>query len=85
MSLQFTSEQFRQLKSERLPVFIEDPASQAKYVIISQDEYRRIISEDLQREIKLGVDEVERGEVAEWDVEAVIAEAKRRFDTEELS
>ncbi len=79
MTLQFTSEQFRQLQSQSVPVFVEDPASEAKYVILSQDEYRSMLGEELDRELQIAIDEVERGEVEEWDVEAVIAEAKRRF------
>lgn len=76
MSLQFTSEQFRQLQSQRVPVFVEDPASQAKYVILSQEEYRRILDEELRKELQVAFDEADAGEEEDWSLDAFLAKAR---------
>lgn len=67
------------LQSQGSPLRIEDDQTNQFYVLVSDQEYRRLLGEELDRELQIAIDEVERGEVAEWDVEAVIAEAKRRL------
>jgi hypothetical protein len=79
MSIQLTSEQFRALQSQSLPVVIEDPESRSRYVIISREEYRCLTEDEFRREVQRGIDDAERGELEKWDVEAIIAEAERRF------
>lgn len=48
-----------------------------------QDTLRRIKLEHLRREIAVGLEAAERGEVAPLDIEATIAEGKRRLAAKE--
>lgn len=79
MSLQFTSEQFQQLQSQHAPVFVEDPVSQAKYVILSQEEYHRIFDEELRQELQVAFDDVAAGRVEEWNLEEFLSKARREI------
>jgi hypothetical protein len=74
-----TSEQRSALQSSGSPFYIEDDQAHKLYVLVPQAEYRRLLGEELDREIQIGIDQADRGELEEWDVEAVIAEAERRF------
>lgn len=79
MTLKLTTEQLQALEGQSAPVYVDSQGEEPRYVILPQDEYRRLLGEELRREIQRGIDDADRGACEEWDVEAIIAEANRRF------
>lgn len=79
MSIQLTPEQFQALQSQPLPVLVEDPVSQAQYVIISRAEFVGLTDEECRREVQRGIDDADADLLEEGDVEAIIAEAQRQY------
>jgi len=61
------------------PIPIEDEQSQNQYVLLTKDDYFRLHDEYLRRELQVAFDQVDRGEVSDLDMDAVIAEAHRRY------
>ena len=51
----------------------------AIHLLDAQDRVREQQLEDLRREIALGLEECERGDVAELDIEEIIGEARRQL------
>ena len=49
-------------------------------LLMEQDIERGWSLEDLRREIQIGLDQAERGELKPLDMEAIKAEARRRFE-----
>ena len=60
------------------PVAVQDDRTQKFYILLSQDEYRRLLDDELRRELQIGFDQSDRGEAETWDIEATLAEAHRR-------
>lgn len=79
MSVQLTDEQRDALLRSTGPIEIHDSVMQQHYMLLPKTEYLRLVDDQLRREIQLGIDQADRGELEEWDVEAVIAEANRRY------
>lgn len=60
------------------PLKIEDDQSQKCYVLVSQDEFRHWIEAELRRELQIGFDQADAGDVEDWDVEEILKEAHTR-------
>jgi antitoxin ParD1/3/4 len=56
-----------------------DLVIEAIHLLDAQDRVRQQQLDDLRREIALGLDECERGEVAELDIDEIIGEARRQL------
>jgi antitoxin ParD1/3/4 len=56
-----------------------DLVIEAIHLLDAQDRVRQQQLEDLRREIDIGLGECERGEIAELDIEEIIAEARRQL------
>lgn len=78
MTLNLTTEQLQTLQAKLPPVFVHDPATHQRYVILPQAEYARLLDYELRIEIQRGIDDAESGNVKEWNLQEIIAEAKRR-------
>jgi antitoxin ParD1/3/4 len=50
-----------------------------------KEEMGQLRLEDLRREIAIGIEQIERGEVAPWDLEKTKAEVRRRLREKEDS
>lgn len=74
-----TAEQQHVLEQEQAPVFIVNAAGSATHVVLPIAEARRWFDEYVRRELQIGFDQAERGDVGAWDIEATLAEARRRF------
>ena len=60
------------------PISIEDDQTQNFYVLLSKEDYCRLHDEYIRRELQVAFDQVDRGEVSELDMDALLAEAHRR-------
>jgi hypothetical protein len=61
------------------PIPFEDDQTQNQYVLLSKDDYLRLHDDYIRRELQIAFDQVDRGEVADLDIKAVVAEAHRRY------
>ncbi len=79
MTPRLTSEMRQALQSHPgEPVEILDDETQSVYLLIDREHLSKLWDEMVRRELQLGFDAIDRGEVAELDIEATIAEARRR-------
>jgi antitoxin ParD1/3/4 len=52
---------------------------QALRLLNEQDQIRQMRLEELRREVAIGIEQIERGQVVPFDAEAIIAEGKARM------
>ena len=64
---------------QQSPLEVQDERGELQYVIMRKDEFNRLLEHDFQQWLKIGLDQADRGEVAEWDTDEMLAEARRRF------
>lgn len=60
------------------PVEIEDDQTKRIYVLVPKEGFRRMVDDALRRELQIGFDQADSGDVADWNIEEIIAEAHRR-------
>jgi hypothetical protein len=60
------------------PIPIQDDQSNSFYVLLPQDDYFRLHDDYLRRELQIAFDQVDRGEVSDLEMDALLAEAHRR-------
>ena len=58
------------------PLKIEDDQTEKTYLLIPQENFRQWVDDELRRELQIGFDEADAGEVAEWDVESILSTAR---------
>ena len=74
-----TDDQFRVLDQEQgAPVFLVRPSGETTHVAIPIDEARRMLDDYLRRELKVGFEQADAGQLEPWDIEATLQEAHRR-------
>jgi hypothetical protein len=61
------------------PIPIEDTQTQNFYVLLTKDDYLRLHDDNVRRELQVAFDQVDRGEVSELDMDALLGEARRRY------
>ena len=60
------------------PLRLEDEQTQKVYVLIDQEEARRLFDAWLHREVQVGLEQADRGELRPWDIDETLADAHRR-------
>ena len=60
------------------PLKIEDDQTQKTYVLVSEENFQQWVDAELRRELQIGFDQADAGDVAEWDVDAMLNEAHAR-------
>jgi hypothetical protein len=60
------------------PIPVEDDQTQDFYVLLTKDDYFRLHDDYVRRELQVAFDQVDRGEVSDLDMSALLAEAHRR-------
>jgi hypothetical protein len=60
------------------PIPIEDEQTQNFYVLLTKEDYSRLQDDYYRRELQVAFDQVDRGEVSDLDMNALLAEAHRR-------
>lgn len=61
------------------PIPVHDERSENFYVLLTKDDYLRLHEDYIRRELQISFDQADRGEVSELDMQAIIAEANRRY------
>lgn len=74
------TDEMRQALAQRPsgPIPIEDDRTQSFYVLLSKDDYCRLHDDYIRRELQIAFDQVDRGEVSDLDMDALLSEAHRR-------
>jgi hypothetical protein len=67
------------LQSQGSPLRIEDDQTHQFYVLVSDEEYRRMLGEELRQELQVAFDDVSAGAEEEWNLEAFLAKARREI------
>jgi hypothetical protein len=60
------------------PIPIEDDQTQDFYVLLTKDDYCRLQDDYYRRELQVAFDQVDRGELSDLDMNAILVEAHRR-------
>jgi hypothetical protein len=67
------------------PVEVEDDRTRRVYVLVARDEFQRLVEEQLRRELQVGFDQADAGDVGEWNVEEMLAAARERHGSDAAS
>ncbi len=65
------------------PIPIEDDQTQSFYVLLTKDDYCRLQDDYYRRELQVAFDQVDRGEVSDLDMNALLAEVRRRHPAQQ--
>ncbi len=60
------------------PLEIEDDETRTSYVVIAKETFAQMVDEELRRQLQIGFDQADAGQVSDWDINEVLAEAHRR-------
>jgi hypothetical protein len=61
------------------PVKIEDEQSQKVYLLVEEGSAHQLMEQWLCRELQVGFDQAERGDVVEWNADRIKSEGRRRL------
>jgi len=61
------------------PIPIEDDQTRSQYVLLTKEDYFRLHDDYIRRELQIAFDQVDRGQVSDLDMDALLAEAHRRY------
>lgn len=79
MSAKITDEQRQAIESRQgLPVEVEDERTQRVYILVAREEFHHLVEEQLRRELQIGFDQADSGDVGDWDADEMLQEARRR-------
>jgi hypothetical protein len=70
------------IRQHGLPLEVRDEAGQQQFVILTKDDYRRLVDHEFRGWLQAGFDQADRGDVADWNTDDILAEARRRFPTD---
>jgi hypothetical protein len=81
MSALKVTDEMRQALASRPsgPIPVEDDQTRTQYVLLTKDDYLRLHDHYIRRELQIAFDQVDRGEVSDLDMDALLAEAHRRY------
>jgi hypothetical protein len=78
MSTKLSDEQRRAIEAEGGLIEVEDERTNRVYVLVAKDEFHRLVDEHLRRELQIAFDQVDAGDVGDWNAQEMLAEAHRR-------
>jgi hypothetical protein len=61
------------------PVKVEDEQTRQVYILVAQEEFARMANDELRRELQVGFDQAERGQMTDWNPEEIKTEGRRRI------
>lgn len=59
------------------PIEVRDDRTQHVYVLVGRDQFQQLVEEQLRRDLQIGFDQADAGDVAAWNVEEVLQAARR--------
>lgn len=62
------------------PVKIEDEQSRKVYLLVEEDAAHQLMEQWLCRELQVGFDQADRGEVVDWNADRIKREGRRRLE-----
>ena len=60
------------------PVEVEDDRTKRVYVLLARDEFDHLVEDQLKRELKIGFDQADAGDIGDWDLEEMLQGARHR-------
>lgn len=75
------TDEMRQALAARpdVPIPVQDDQTQDLYVLLTKEDYCRLHDDYIRRELQVAFDQVDRGEVSDLDMDALLVEAHRRY------
>jgi hypothetical protein len=78
MIAKLTEEQRQALQANpERPLRVEDEQTRRIYLVVAEDALPTLWQDYIDREVRKGLDAIDRGEVEEWDIESIKSEARR--------
>ena len=65
------------------PLEVEDDQTQTVYVLVAKEDFREMVDQELRRQLQIGFDQADRGELEEWDVEEFLDRMHRRHEAKQ--
>jgi len=59
------------------PLRVEDAETHKVYLLVSEESLPTLWEDYIQREVKKGLEAIDRGEVEEWEVQSIKSEGRR--------
>ncbi len=59
------------------PLRVEDEQTDKVYLVIGEETLPTLWEDYIRREVRKGLDAIDRGEVEDWDIESIKAEGRR--------
>ena len=83
MAPKLTDEQREALESRPgMPVEIKDDLTQRVYILVARDDVQSLFDEPLRRELEIGFEQADRGDVGDRDIDEMLTEARRRRNSQ---
>jgi hypothetical protein len=60
---------------DRLLTLIDEQSKEV-YVLVPREQYQRLVDDELRRELQLGFDDIDRGNVGVWDSESIKSQGR---------
>ena len=81
MTPKLTEEQRRALQADtEKPLRVEDEQTHKVYLVVAEEALPTLWQDYIEREVKKGLEAVDRGEVEDWDIESIKSEGRRIFE-----
>jgi hypothetical protein len=79
MVLPLTDDQRAAIRQQAgVPLCLADEETQQTFVLVEISEYRKLVEQQLRRELQLSFEQAEHGDVALWNVDEFLAKAKQQ-------
>jgi len=65
------------------PVEVEDSETRQVYVLVAKEDFRGLVRDELLRELQVGFDQADAGQLVDWNPEEIKAEGRRRLQSAE--
>ena len=78
MTPKLTEEQRQALEANpEKPLRVEDEQTHKVYLVVGEEALPTLWQDYIRREVKKGLDAIDRGDVEDWDIESIKAEGRR--------
>ena len=78
MTPKLTEEQRQALQANpEKPLRVEDEQTRKVYLVVAEEALPTLWQDYIDREVKKGLDAVDRGEVEDWDIESIKSEGRQ--------